>query len=130
MNRRLFLAGTITSALAACGPVGNKLNENQGFHNVLESAEGLNQRIIRTGGRAALYKPSDISLDFPLDSLDTPSDSKYTALLRDGFRSYRLVVDGLLDHPQALTLAQLQHLMNVTQITRHDCVEGLSLIHI
>lgn len=128
MNRRLFLAGTITAALSACGPVGNTLNDNHGFHNVLESAEGLNRRIIGTGGTAALYKPGDISPDFPLDSLDTPSDAKYTALLRDGFHSYRLVVDGLVEHPQALTPAQLQHMMNVTQITRHDCVEGWSAI--
>lgn len=128
MKRGLFLAGSITAALAACGPIGNKLNENHGFHNVLESAEALNQRVIGTGGRVALYKPGDISSDFPIDSLDTPGDARYTALLADGFRSYRLVVDGLVDHPQALTLAQLQHLMNVTQITRHDCVEGWSAI--
>jgi DMSO/TMAO reductase YedYZ molybdopterin-dependent catalytic subunit len=39
-----------------------------------------------------------------------------------------LLVDGLVEHPQKLGIAQLQHLMNVTQITRHDCVEGWSAI--
>jgi DMSO/TMAO reductase YedYZ molybdopterin-dependent catalytic subunit len=130
MKRQIFIAGSISAALAACSPIGNKLNESQGFHKALESAEGLNDRVIGTGGRAALYKPGDITptSDFPLDSLDTPSDSQYTSLVRDGFRSYRLIVDGLVEHPQTLTLAQLQHLMNVSLITRHDCVEGWSAI--
>lgn len=128
MKRTLFLASSIAAALSACGPIGNKLNDNQGFHNALESAEGLNQRFIGTRGRARLYRPSDISPDFPLNSLDTPSDVRYAAFVRDGFRSYRLVVDGLVDHPQAFTLPQLQHMMKITQITRHDCVEGWSAI--
>ncbi len=128
MKRRLFLATSISAALSACAPIGTKLNDNHGFHNFLESAEGLNELAIGTRGRATLYRPSDISNDFPIDSLDTPTDSTYSGLVGDGFRSYRLIVDGLVDRPQALTLPQLHGLMQMSQITRHDCVEGWSVI--
>jgi DMSO/TMAO reductase YedYZ molybdopterin-dependent catalytic subunit len=128
MKRKLFIASSLTAALSACSAIGNKLNENSGFHNALESAEALNERVIGTRGRVREYRTQDISANFPLDSLDTPSTPDYAGLLNGGFRSYKLPIDGLVEHPQALTLAQLQHLMNVTQITRHDCVEGWSAI--
>lgn len=128
MKRRLFIATSISAALAACSPIGTKLNENGGFHNLLEGAEGLNARVIGTRGLARQYKESDISADFPLNSLDTPSDALYTGLMKSGFHSYRLVVNGLVDRPQAFTLPQLEHLANVVQITRHDCVEGWSAV--
>src|SRR5579871_4074951 len=120
MKRGLFIATSVSAALAACSPIGTRLNDTKGFHSALESAERLNDAIIGTRGRAQLYSPADISKDFPVNSLPTPMDSVYNGLVSDGFRSYRLVVDGLVDHPQALSLTQLQHLMNITQITRHD----------
>lgn len=49
-------------------------------------------------------------------------------LIADGFASYTLTIDGAVEHPLRLPLAQLQHLMNVAQITRHDCVEGWSAV--
>ncbi len=128
MQRKLFLASGIGAALAACSPIGTKLNENRGFHSLLESAERLNGGLIGTRGRAHLYASSDISADFPVNSLDTPSDSLYEGLMLHNFAGYKLVLDGAVDHPLALTLAQLRSMMNVTQITRHDCVEGWSAI--
>jgi len=52
----------------------------------------------------------------------------YNALLASHFTKYRLVVDGAVEHPQAFTLAQLHAFPQVEQITRHDCVEGWSVI--
>ena len=37
-------------------------------------------------------------------------------------------IDGLVDRPQAFSLADLKTLPSRTQITRHDCVEGWSAI--
>jgi DMSO/TMAO reductase YedYZ molybdopterin-dependent catalytic subunit len=128
MRRKLFIATGLSAALAACSQIGTKLNDNAGFHHALESAEDLNERVIGTRGRARLYSPRDISSDFPVNSFDTPADSPYSRLIHDDFRSYRLVIDGEVEHPQRLSLAQLQHLMNVSQITRHDCVEGWSAV--
>jgi DMSO/TMAO reductase YedYZ molybdopterin-dependent catalytic subunit len=128
MNRKLFVASSISAALAACSPLGTKLNENAGFHRALETAEGVNLRLIGTHGLAREYSPHDISSDFPLNSFDTPSDSPYARLIAERFRSYVLPVEGEVEHPLHLPLAHLQHLMNVSQITRHDCVEGWSAI--
>lgn len=128
MKRKLFLATSISAALSACSQIGTKLNENPAFHNVLDSAEGVNERLIGTHGRVRLYSAKDISSNFPLDSFDTPGDSQYMAMIADRFSSYQLTIDGAVEHPQTLNLAYLRHLMNVSQITRHDCVEGWSAI--
>ena len=128
MKRKLFLASTISAALSACAPIGTKLNDNAGFHHVLESAEGWNEALIGTRGHARLYSAADISSAFPIDSLDTPSGSNYQRLVNENFRGYNLIVDGMVDRPQSLPLAELHRMMNVNEITRHDCVEGWSAI--
>jgi DMSO/TMAO reductase YedYZ molybdopterin-dependent catalytic subunit len=125
VKRRIFLASGL-SALAGCG-LGNKLNESP-FHKVLEYAEPLNHVVIGTRGNARLYRPDDVDRDFRTNGFDPPSDSNYTRMVADGFRSYRLVVDGEVEHPQTFTLAELEAMQQLSQITRHDCVEGWSAI--
>jgi DMSO/TMAO reductase YedYZ molybdopterin-dependent catalytic subunit len=128
MKRRLFVASTISSALAACSPIGTALNQNAGFHNLLGTAQSLDHAIIGTRGLAKEYRERDISNDFPIDSLPTPQDANYTHLAASGFRDYKLVVDGAVDRKSLFSLAQLEKMSDLTQITRHDCVEGWSVI--
>lgn len=128
MKRKVFIATSLSAALSACSAIGTKLNDNRGFHNVLTGAESVNERVIGTHGRARLYTAADISADFPINSLDTPGSSRYMRLIADGYRSYSVAVGGAVEHPLRLSLAHLQHMMNVTQITRHDCVEGWSVV--
>jgi DMSO/TMAO reductase YedYZ molybdopterin-dependent catalytic subunit len=129
VKRRLFIA----SSLAAVGLGGCttsfKDSLTQGpFHNVLSVAERWNHAVIGTRGSARLYTDADVDRDFRTNGLDTPTDSSYTGLVKDGWSRYKLIVDGLADHPQALTLAALRAMPLQTQITRHDCVEGWSAI--
>ena len=129
MKRKLFIA----SSLGALGLTGctSSLKDalTQGpFHNVLTAAEGLNHRVIGTRGMAKLYSESDVNPVFRTNGNDTPSDSTFTGLATDGWSRYKLVVDGLAEHPQAFSLAALRALSLQTQITRHDCVEGWSVI--
>ena len=126
MKRRLFVASTL-AALTGCG-LNNKLNDNPQLHNILGSAQKLNHLFIGTRGRAKLYKPSDVDHDFRVNGFDTPTDSEYTSLLKDDFTSYRLRVAGEVERPATYTLAELRALQSLTQITRHDCVEGWSAI--
>lgn len=128
MKRRLFVASTISSALAACAPIGTALNNNAGFHTLLGSAQALNHALIDTHGLAKEYRERDISSDFPIDSLPTPSDASYAALLKDGFRNYKLIVDGAVQRRGVFPMAMLEQMCNSTQITRHDCVEGWSVV--
>ena len=128
MKRTLFVASSLAAlGLTACGPVKNALTYGP-FRKVLDSADGLDLAVIGTHGLAREYPESAITTDFPLDSLDTPSDAVYTALVNAGFGGYRLVVDGLVARPQRLSLPELRALGTTTQITRHDCVEGWSAI--
>jgi DMSO/TMAO reductase YedYZ molybdopterin-dependent catalytic subunit len=48
--------------------------------------------------------------------------------MANDFADWRLVIDGLVARPQALSLAQLLAMPSRSQITRHDCVEGWSAI--
>src|SRR4029079_19125764 len=45
-----------------------------------------------------------------------------------GFATYKLSVGGLVARPAEFTLEQLRAMPSRTQITRHDCVEGLRYI--
>jgi DMSO/TMAO reductase YedYZ molybdopterin-dependent catalytic subunit len=128
VKRRLFLASSLASlGLTACGPIKDSLT-NGPFRGVLLSAERLNQSVIDTHGLAREYADADVDREFRVNGLDTPTDSAYDGLLKRGFRDYRLVVDGLAERPQKLTLAELRAAGERTQITRHDCVEGWSAI--
>ncbi len=128
MKRRLFLASSLSAALAGCSAIGTKLNDNAGFHAVLDSAEKLNGSVIGTRGMAKLYPKSAIDWHFRMNGFDTPSSSMYDRLLKDDFRTYRLNVEGAVENRRSFSLAELQKMQQESQITRHDCVEGWSAI--
>jgi DMSO/TMAO reductase YedYZ molybdopterin-dependent catalytic subunit len=126
MKRRLFVASLGASSLVACGPVKDSLTNS--LRDTLGSAEALNHAVIGTRGHARLYNESDIDKDFRVNGLATPQDQRYADAAHDNFRAYRLPVEGLVDKPHVFTLAELRALPQLTQITRHDCVEGWSAI--
>jgi DMSO/TMAO reductase YedYZ molybdopterin-dependent catalytic subunit len=128
VKRRLFVASSLAAlGLTACGSAKDALT-NGPFRKVLLSTEKLDHGVIGTRGLAREYRDSDIDRNFRVNGLDTPSDATYSSLVRDGFRGYRLIVDGLVERPQKLALAELRAAGERTQITRHDCVEGWSAI--
>ncbi|HEY4441074.1 MAG TPA: molybdopterin-dependent oxidoreductase [Candidatus Elarobacter sp.] len=128
MKRRLFVASSLASlGLTACGPIKSSLTYGP-FRGVLLAAEPLNHAVLGTHGLAREYRESDIDVNFRVNGLDTPSDTTYSRLVRERFAGYRLIVDGLADRPQQLTLAELRAAGDRSQITRHDCVEGWSAI--
>jgi DMSO/TMAO reductase YedYZ molybdopterin-dependent catalytic subunit len=128
MNRRLFIATSFTGVLAGCSAIGTRLNDNERFHNIIDSAEAVNERIIGTHGLAREYRVSDISREFPVNSLPTPQSQEYARLVSERFASYRLRVDGAVNRRLSLSLPQLYAMQPKRQITRHDCVEGWSAI--
>ncbi len=114
--------------LAGCAPVTNGLTLNSGVMRIIDSAEGLNHAVIGTRGNAQLYKEADVDADFRVNGLPTPTDSRYAGLVRDNFASYKLAVEGKIERPQAFSLPELRALHSLSQITRHDCVEGWSAV--
>jgi DMSO/TMAO reductase YedYZ molybdopterin-dependent catalytic subunit len=129
-GRRRFLrmaAAASTGVLVGC----DALSRREGFVDVLALAEPLNEGVQRflTGDRLVReYPASMISPVFrPNGSID-PRTPEYLALKRNGFADYRLRVRGMVERPLEFSLAALRALPTRTQITRHDCVEGWSVI--
>ena len=128
MKRELFIAGTISAALAACSPIGTALNRNKHFQDMLTGGEFVSYKLIGTHGMAKEYPDSAIDRQYRVNGLATPSDAYYTGLVASQFRNYRMVVDGAIENRHVFTLGELQAMSQVTQTTRHDCVEGWSVI--
>ncbi len=126
MKRRLFLASSLAS-LAGCASASNALNESP-VHGILGYGETWAQAAIGTRGMARTYGDADVDRDFRVNGLATPSSSLYTQLAQHGFANYKLAVDGEVEKPHSFTLGELRALQSLTQITRHDCVEGWSAI--
>lgn len=74
------------------------------------------------------FSERDISPVFKANGTKDPNTAAYKALSADSFNTWRLRIDGLVERPQSLSLADLRALPSRTQITRHDCVEGWSAI--
>jgi methionine sulfoxide reductase catalytic subunit len=55
-----------------------------------------------------------------------PDSDEYTALFDNHFADYRLRINGLVDNPVDLSLAQLRALPYHEQITQHFCIQGWS----
>ncbi|HVN02735.1 MAG TPA: molybdopterin-dependent oxidoreductase [Caulobacteraceae bacterium] len=131
LARRAWLkaagASLAASFLAGC----DKITENPDVVKALSSAEVLNRRVQRLLGRGALareFTRADITPNFKANGTINPPDAEYQALVAENFASWKLVVDGLVERPLALSLDQIKALPARTQITRHDCVEGWSCI--
>ena len=124
---RAALAGAGAGLLGGC----DALSRSRRFVDVLGLAEPLSQRVQRaiTGDRLAPeYAESMISPVFRPNGSTDPRTPEYLALKADGFRGYRLQVAGLVERPLEFSLDALRALPARTQVTRHDCVEGWSVI--
>ena len=94
-----------------------------------EDANLFVQRLIlKPAPLAREFSETDISPWFKPNGTTDPEDRAYKALAAEEFASWRLRLDGLVERPLALSLAELRALPSRTQITRHDCVEGWSAI--
>ena len=131
LPRRGWLQGAGAS-LAAMALTGcNRVTEDPRIVKGLAAAEDVNRGVQRLFGRTALareFGKADISPFFKPNGSTDPPDPDYKAHAAAGFADWKLIVDGLVERPLALSLAELRALPARTQITRHDCVEGWSCI--
>jgi DMSO/TMAO reductase YedYZ molybdopterin-dependent catalytic subunit len=132
ISRRGFLArGAAFSGAALLGGC-NQLSQSPSFRDMLSKAEWLTknvQRLVLTERSLAReYTEADLSKHFKANGSTSVADPAYQAMAQAGFADYRLSIDGLVERPTSLSLAELRRLPARTQITRHDCVEGWSAI--
>ncbi|MFL6692141.1 MAG: molybdopterin-binding protein [Ramlibacter sp.] len=129
-RRKLLRAALVAAAggtLAGC----DALSHDDTALELLRSTEKLTKAAQRVVGRKAMaqeFASAEIAPVFRANGTTMPQGDEYAALLKDGFASWRLEVDGLVETPLAFSLAELRAMPARTQITRHDCVEGWSCI--
>ncbi len=132
MSRRGLLArmfaGACSIALAGC----DRLSETKWFPRVLGLGEKATLRahklILPRRAMAQEFTEADLSPQFRSNGTAMPRNRAYLAMAGNGFADYRLAVGGLVERPMNISLADLRALPARTQITRHDCVEGWSVI--
>ena len=126
LERRLFLKRGLSlgalSLLAGCN-----LTDQESVQRVLSAMSRWND-----GAQQWLFNPNRLAPEFPESSITRPfpfnayySESEVVEV--DG-SSYQLELGGTIRERKPWTLAQLYALPQVSQVTRHICVEGWSAI--
>jgi DMSO/TMAO reductase YedYZ molybdopterin-dependent catalytic subunit len=132
MARRRFLRLAVGSALPGVLAGCDRLAASDAFDDRLRSAQFLSQRAqaLLTGRQAMAqeFTEADVAAEFRSNGTAMPDSRLYRQLLAGQFRDWRLAVGGLVARPAQYSLADLQAMPSRTQITRHDCVEGWSVI--
>ena len=126
LERRLFLKrGLSLGALAML--TGCDITDQEGVQRVL-----LNMSRWNDGVQQWLFNPNRLAPEFPESRITKPfpfnayySEDEVREV--DG-ASYKLELAGMIRSRKPWTLAQLSALPQVSQVTRHICVEGWSAI--
>jgi DMSO/TMAO reductase YedYZ molybdopterin-dependent catalytic subunit len=125
-SRRLFLRGA-ASVGAVTLLTGCDIVDGDTAENALRYVSRFNDRV-----QAALFNPERLAPTFPESAITRPFPfNAYYRLEQapvvDG-ENYRLEVGGLVADKRSWRLPELYALPEVSQITRHVCVEGWSAI--
>jgi DMSO/TMAO reductase YedYZ molybdopterin-dependent catalytic subunit len=110
----------------------DRLSADESFTEFLRNAQFLSHRVHQlVTGRQSMaqeFTEADIAPAFRGNGTQMPDSGLYRQLADGGFAGWALEVGGLVEQPMRFSLAQLRALPARTQITRHDCVEGWSVI--
>jgi DMSO/TMAO reductase YedYZ molybdopterin-dependent catalytic subunit len=124
--RRGFLRGAASlgalAFLTGCDIIDGDTAEGV-LRKISEFNDGAQALLFSKTKLAPTYSEKDITRPFPFNAyynLDEAPDV-------DG-SNYKLEIAGLVDNKRPWTLAELHELPEVSQITRHVCVEGWSAI--
>jgi DMSO/TMAO reductase YedYZ molybdopterin-dependent catalytic subunit len=126
--RRTVLTGGAGLLLTGCDRVLQVPKAKEVLFAGERFQRGLHRAITDRGALAPEYRLDQRSPAFRTNGTRDPGTPEYAALAEGGFADWRLQVDGLVDRPLSLSLAQLQSMPVRNQVTRHDCVEGWSAI--
>jgi DMSO/TMAO reductase YedYZ molybdopterin-dependent catalytic subunit len=126
LERRLFLKrGLSLGALAMLS--GCNLTDQEGVQRVLWAMSRWNDR-----AQDWLFDPKRLAPEFPESAITQPFPfnafyAEDEVVEVDGGR-FKLEISGLVQDKKSWTLRQLYALPQVSQVTRHICVEGWSAI--
>jgi len=130
IDRRSFVGLIAIASLSGCSRIATSLNENASVRRVLGAPEGLDLALLGADQPLAReYTAQDVSADFRQNGFDPPSSDDYQRWSKNGWRGFTLRVDGMVSRPTSYDLPVLRRkFVRRSQITRHDCVEGWSVI--
>jgi DMSO/TMAO reductase YedYZ molybdopterin-dependent catalytic subunit len=135
-RRTLVTAGLATAAGASglggvyyfAGRNGLIPPDYGGILGVGETLTYASQRLLTSGQPLAReFSRSEIS-KVPVVNGPAPTDETYQALAADGFKDWRLQVEGLVARPMSFSLEELKRLPAESHIILHACEEGWSYI--
>jgi DMSO/TMAO reductase YedYZ molybdopterin-dependent catalytic subunit len=124
--RRNFLRGA-ASLGALTFLTGCDILDGDAAEKVLRKVSEFND-----GVQAAIFSPNKLAPTYPASAITRPFPFNAYYSLDEAPEvdpgTYQLEIAGLVDNKKAWTLAELNALPQVSQITRHVCVEGWSAI--
>lgn len=131
-DRRRLLTGLGALGAGALLTGCDSLSRTEQVQDALGQVDRLTraaQRVVSSRQSLAReFDASQISPWFKPNGTTEPPNPAYKQLAANKFRDYRLKIDGLVRQPGEFSLEQLKAMPSRTQITRHDCVEGWSVI--
>jgi DMSO/TMAO reductase YedYZ molybdopterin-dependent catalytic subunit/thiosulfate reductase cytochrome b subunit len=87
----------------------------------------LRRALFNRGSSAQQYTRAEISPYFRVNGRP-PAEASYAEMARQSFANFALEVDGLVEQPLRLTLAELRSWPKQTQIAKHNCIQGWSAV--
>ena len=128
-TRRNLLLGVGAGAAAIAAAKANNLipPDAVGLYGCGHTLTYAAQKLLTGNARAREFQPSQISaINHPKDTL--PKGDTFQQLKANGFADWKLQIDGLVETPQTLPLAELRTQPASSQITQLICEEGWSYI--
>jgi len=121
-------AAGIGAAVPFAGRSGLIPPDHLGLWGAGETLTYSAQRLLTSGPSLAREFPrSAISKIAPVNGLP-PKDETYQGWLTNGFKDWRMTVDGMVARPSSFSLEELKRLPSESHINLHACEEGWSYI--
>lgn len=128
IGRRGLIGGILGGIVSGCTKIGQSGPGASLLAAVEDWNRGLHRALTKRTALAREFSLADVSPVFRGNGTIDPATPAYVGHAANGFADWRLAIDGLVERPLSLSLAQLKAQPQQTQITRHDCVEGWSAI--
>jgi len=134
-RRKLITAGLATvagaSGLAVAARVARRYGlvppDHGGLYGPGATLTYAAQRLLTTHSLAREFPRSMIS-KAPFANPIAPASDEFKKHQAGGFREWRLVVDGMVDHPLSLSVSDIRSMAVRNQITEVVCEEGWSYV--